>query len=95
MKISASLRDEAATLLAMSANASAGYTNEVDELRFIGEAGEWSYASEEAIALAKGAMFACEGKHPDAEDDGWWMVDACEKAEAEALLRTGWTPPDQ
>jgi len=91
VKISARLRDEAATLLAMSANASAGYEmGNTDALRFVSEAHEWSYLSDDARILARQALDACEGKFADV--DPWYLRDALEKAEAEALLRTGWTP---
>lgn len=89
--ISARLRDEAATLLAMSANASAGHQpGNTDALAFIFDASDWSHASDGARYLATEALYACEGKFDDHEP--WYLRDALEKAEAEAMLRSGWEP---
>jgi hypothetical protein len=92
MTISKKVREEAAVLCAMAASASAAFSGDPEKLAFIGDAEQWSYASKEAQELAMQAMHVTR-RHPQTGTiTEWHILDAEEKADAEAMLRTDWSP---
>lgn len=81
MRISKKVREEAALICAIAASNGQGFTSYIEIENDLGE------VSQVALGLAASAWLALG----DVYGDG----DATRDAEAEALIRTGWSPGDK